>query len=330
MTQRASTFTLWAAVTVLLALPASATPIDATEDRIPVTDPLLLEELGLEPGTRNIYVTPEVHAYLLMSPAERAAVEEAAAALDESALSESEASSAFGTTNGVSTIHASDFAPTVIAPDTRYQIGGAAGAPEELWCNFDPGGNATDQFVGVFRDLPHGAQLRSPHIWYYDDSDDENVRFWIHRTCLGRGLGDEPESTVLRMNESSGQPGYAHFGPGSPLGEDVDNQRCVYSVRVEFSDAAGCNEGSLLRLLKATLSWRRQVSPAPDTATFDDVPTGHLFFQQIEALASSGITSGCDADSFCPGAPLTRGQMASFLATALGLNWDAPFFEPEP
>lgn len=51
------------------------------------------------------------------------------------------------------------------------------------------------------------------------------------------------------------------------------------------------------------------------------MPTSHLFFQQIEALAASGITSGCDADSFCPGDPLTRGQMAAFLAKALGLHW---------
>lgn len=60
------------------------------------------------------------------------------------------------------------------------------------------------------------------------------------------------------------------------------------------------------------------MSPAPETATFGDVPTSHLFFRQIEALAASGITGGCD---FCPGAPLTRGQMAAFMAKALGLHW---------
>jgi hypothetical protein len=67
--------------------------------------------------------------------------------------------------------------------------------------------------------------------------------------------------------------------------------------------------------------WHRSVSPAPGTATFADVPTDHIFFQFIEALAASGITGGCGNDNFCPDSPVTRGQMATFLAKALGLHW---------
>jgi hypothetical protein len=64
-----------------------------------------------------------------------------------------------------------------------------------------------------------------------------------------------------------------------------------------------------------------QVSPAPPVATFNDVPTTHPFFQFIEALYNSGITGGCSASPplYCPDDPLTRGQMAVFLAKALGL-----------
>ena len=69
--------------------------------------------------------------------------------------------------------------------------------------------------------------------------------------------------------------------------------------------------------------WRRAVSPAPAVASFGDVPTGHPFFQFVEALKASGITGGCQASPplFCPDSPLTRGQMAVFLAKALGLHW---------
>jgi len=69
--------------------------------------------------------------------------------------------------------------------------------------------------------------------------------------------------------------------------------------------------------------WRRTVSPAPATATFTDVPTTHQFFQFIEALHAAGITGGCSASppKYCPDNPVTRGEMAVFLATALGLNW---------
>jgi hypothetical protein len=74
--------------------------------------------------------------------------------------------------------------------------------------------------------------------------------------------------------------------------------------------------------------WRRSVSPAPASASFGDVPTSHPFYQFIEALFASGITGGCGAGNYCPDAPLTRGQMAVFLAKALGLHW--PGATPAP
>ena len=63
------------------------------------------------------------------------------------------------------------------------------------------------------------------------------------------------------------------------------------------------------------------MSPAPAQATFSDVPLTHPFSQYVEALAASGITAGCGAGKFCPDAALTRGQMAVFLAKALGLHF---------
>ena len=69
------------------------------------------------------------------------------------------------------------------------------------------------------------------------------------------------------------------------------------------------------------LYYRLQASPAPPTADFGDVPTSSPQFQFIEALYASGITAGCGSGNFCPNQPLTRGQMAVFLAKALGLQW---------
>ena len=43
------------------------------------------------------------------------------------------------------------------------------------------------------------------------------------------------------------------------------------------------------------------------------------FRSDILWLASSGITSGCGTDRFCPTMTVSRGQMAAFLARALGL-----------
>ena len=70
-----------------------------------------------------------------------------------------------------------------------------------------------------------------------------------------------------------------------------------------------------------TLYYRLQVSPAPPTATFGDVPVTDPAFQFIEALAAAGITVGCGGGNYCPDVPLTRRQMAVYLSKALGLQW---------
>jgi hypothetical protein len=55
------------------------------------------------------------------------------------------------------------------------------------------------------------------------------------------------------------------------------------------------------------------------------VPADHPYFRHIEALFESGITSGCQEAgkrlAFCPDRTVTRGEMAVFLAKALGLSW---------
>ena len=80
--------------------------------------------------------------------------------------------------------------------------------------------------------------------------------------------------------------------------------------------------GDLTATYKIRDEWRRQVSPAPGTATFPaDVPVGSPLHRFVEALAATGITGGCGPNSYCPDTAVTRGQMAVFLSVALGLNW---------
>ena len=54
-------------------------------------------------------------------------------------------------------------------------------------------------------------------------------------------------------------------------------------------------------------------------AGFGDT-TGHRFAAAVRWLAAQGITAGCAPGSFCPDTPVTRAQMASFLARALELD----------
>ena len=70
-----------------------------------------------------------------------------------------------------------------------------------------------------------------------------------------------------------------------------------------------------------TISYHLQVSRAPLTPTFTDVPFGDPGYVYVEALAASGITSGCGGGQFCPDQAVTRRQMAVFLSKALGLAY---------
>ena len=84
--------------------------------------------------------------------------------------------------------------------------------------------------------------------------------------------------------------------------------------------AGGQTDGSV-KFNDVLVGFKRQVSPAPATATFSDVPTSDPAFQYVEALAASGITGGCAGGNYCPDNFVTRRQMAVFLAKALGLHW---------
>jgi hypothetical protein len=97
----------------------------------------------------------------------------------------------------------------------------------------------------------------------------------------------------------------------------IDNYYREYIV--EVVTPAGDGSESLSGVI---IGYHIQVSPPPPSATFLDVPTTSPIFRFVEALVASGITAGCDATHYCPASPLTRGQMAVYLATALGLSWN--------
>jgi exo-beta-1,3-glucanase (GH17 family) len=59
----------------------------------------------------------------------------------------------------------------------------------------------------------------------------------------------------------------------------------------------------------------------PATPYFADVPVNHPQFRYIQKLKQLGVTDGCTVTTFCPGDPVTRGQMAVFIIRLkLGLN----------
>jgi hypothetical protein len=100
------------------------------------------------------------------------------------------------------------------------------------------------------------------------------------------------------------------------LNETITNHYYYYMFRIKAESGQFSN-----RFRTVFYSAYRQISPAPGTATFPDVGTGYWAFQAIEALAAAGITTGYPDGTFKPTAVVTRAQMATFLARALGLHW---------
>lgn len=60
-------------------------------------------------------------------------------------------------------------------------------------------------------------------------------------------------------------------------------------------------------------------TPPQATGVYIDVPLGDFAVDWIEQLAAEGISGGCGNGNYCPNDPVTRAQMAVFLARAFGL-----------
>ena len=124
---------------------------------------------------------------------------------------------------------------------------------------------------------------------------------------------------ITAQQVRSYKPGEAHFRTARAR---IGSARCLHAAESYFLGMTTGTNDSTNMVRGIRLYYKLQVSPAPAQATFNDVPTGHPFFQFVEALVASGITAGCGNDNYCPDNPVTRGQMAVFIAKALGLHWD--------
>ena len=168
--------------------------------------------------------------------------------------------------------------------------------------------------------LPSGA-LVDGYTVVFDDSDaDQDIALALHRHWVG-AFGSTGTTQIGTTFWSSGSPGvrstWVDLDPDHTISYfntvTLSTQSYIFRVALENTPD--------VRFRGVIVHWKRQVSPAPATATFNDVPTGHWAFQFIEALSDSGITAGCGGGIFCPDNTLTRAEMAVFLSKALGLHY---------
>ncbi len=169
--------------------------------------------------------------------------------------------------------------------------------------------------AGVFVATPHlpsGAVVGAVEFDWCDSNvaSDLTLQVW---SSSYNGSG----ATNLGSTTSTGSGGCSFNSldlSSSPFSIDNNNNQLVLLVYVPTQDGSTAISGAIMR-------YKLQVSPAPGTATFPDVPTSDFGFQYVEALVGSGITGGCGGGLYCPDAPVTRRQMAIFISKALGLNY---------
>ncbi len=179
-----------------------------------------------------------------------------------------------------------------------------------------PGGQGINRtggssFFKVPIQLPNGAAVSEIELAYCDTGASNIAAHWFRQPKNG------PVVTITNVVTSVGTPGCTVTSGTITPTQTIDNDANSYNIEL-FMGAPDAT----VAFLSARVGYRLQISPAPATATFPtDVPTSHPFFRFVEALAASGVTGGCGAGTYCPDSPVTRGQMAVFLATALGLHW---------
>jgi hypothetical protein len=266
----------------------SAWAAGAEGERTLITNPDTLESMGFPRDAQNVYILNDA-----LKPA---------AAEPEG----------FGFGSG--------FHFTPIAPKSfigRVDSGGSwqySGGVEGCCNNLSRTG--TETFADAQVVLPTGASIAAIRWWANDTNAASDMATFIFQTCHPAFGAGPTNFTIIAQADpiTSGATGnQSGVLAGTPV--TVNNQDCHYMARVRFDATTG------LTLQKIRVQWQRQVSPAPAVATFTDVPTTHAQFRFVEALVASGVTGGCGAGTYCPDAPLTRGQMAVFMSVALGLNF---------
>ncbi len=240
-------------------------------------------------------------------------------------------------------------------------VGHDAMLPDHVWVGWSAVGDSIEAFTqGNFvipkvhaslnALLPNGARLESLCLYGFDGEafPGADLRLTLVRNIVDAATGQNPQQETLATIETSGAPGdgvWCDDALDVPIVYrfDYDNddvtETLSYSLVVEFAFSEfGLDQGFRM----ARLAWRREVSPAPDNASFADVPVGSSYHRWVEAAAAAGIMQACDgnragarsgvsdramtdvlAGNFCPDNPVTRGQLALYLSRALGLHWPA-------
>lgn len=161
--------------------------------------------------------------------------------------------------------------------------GGCAASPL-MYC---PESSATRAEMAIFllRGI-HGSSYTPPAVGADTGFSDVPVTHWA--------------AAWIKQLATEGITGGCGAGLYCPEAKVTRDQMAVFLLRAKYGSA--------------------YTPPAVGTDTgFSDVPVTHWAAAWIKQLAAEGITGGCANNLYCPGASVTRAQMAVFLVRAFNL-----------
>jgi hypothetical protein len=192
-----------------------------------------------------------------------------------------------------------------------------SGAPVET----SDGEASAPRFADVDVDGPHGRAID----WLADRGVTrgcEAGRFCPDQAVTRGQMAAFLHRFVPDLPVTADPAGFADVTPGGPFADDIAWLVGTGLTR-GCNGASFCPDQQVSRGQMAAFLYRVfAAGPLAGDAGFTDVPSGSPFGTEIAWLAETGISNGCGTGAFCPDAPVTRGQMASFLYRAGGLYFD--------
>lgn len=153
----------------------------------------------------------------------------------------------------------------------------------------------------------------------------------LHAADITTGCGEWrfcPDDEVTRaemaafLNRALGLPPAAMSKFSDTVGSRfADDIAAIAAADITIGCGAGqyCPDEPVTRGQMASLLVRALELPPAEGDPFHD-DDGNVHEADIAAITVAGITHGCGSGGFCPDEPVTRAQMASFLARALDLE----------
>ena len=219
--------------------------------------------------------------------------------------------------------------------EIRVEIALPDTAGEIRWSVPDYAGDQTpavdvfDVDLVYFTTAPAGEPLELPpgvfHLLVYASDGSALSDFFPHwypggglfETDKAAGIEVRPHQ-VTEIVFDVGQELFVDMA-GSAFADDI---AWMYSTGIttgcgndRYCPAAPVRRGQMAAFLVRALGLT-DVDPAVDFVDDDQ----SVFEDDVNKLATAGITFGCGADRFCPNGDVSRGQMAAFLVRALGLT----------